>query len=333
MMMGRSCILGAVLLTVACGVSHPEQEAEEDDVTAKTCLPNCPPPTKIVFASNRGSDPAHPNNTHDIYVMGTDGTVLSRVTDDLVVDRRPKLDKARTQVVWQRAYGQTSPYFGDFEIVTANIDGSNMQRLTNQAGNDEQPAFSPDGTRIVFVHCTSRCSLYLMDANGQNRSLLATDLQGAGSYLTPSFSPDGLKVVFGYEALSASDIPRRGIYRINVDGTGLVRLNAGPSAWTSFFPVYNAAGTKIAFTASISVQSLFERDLYSMNADGTGLVALQNGPEDDECPAYSPTADTLVFQRLPGNGGDSDIFMRSVNGTLTNLTSTSNANDVEPSWQ
>ena len=265
--------------------------------------------------------------------MGTDGTVLNRVTDDLVMDRRPKLNKARTQVVWQRAYGQTYPYFGDFEIVTANIDGSNMQRLTNWEGDDEQPAFSPDGTRIVFVHCTSRCSLYLMDANGQHLALLATDLQGAGSYITPSFSPDGLQVVFGYEALSTSDIPFRGIYRINVDGTGLVRLNEGPSNWTSFFPVYNAAGTKIAFTASISVQSLYERDLYSMNADGTGLVALQNGPEDDQCPAYSPTADTLVFERLTNSASSGEIFMRSVNGTLTNLTNTVSANDVEPSWQ
>ncbi|WP_158620332.1 MULTISPECIES: PD40 domain-containing protein [Corallococcus] len=333
MMMGRSCILGAVLLTAACGVSNPEQEVAEDDVTAKTCLPNCPPPTKIAFASNRGSDPAHPINTYDIFVMGTDGTVLTRLTSDLVMDRRPKLNKARTRVVWQRDYGQTSPYFGDFEIVAANIDGSNMQRLTNWEGDDEQPAFSPDGTRIVFAHCASRCSLYLMDANGEHRTLLATDLQGSGSYLTPSFSPDGLKVVFGYEALSTSDIPFRGIYRINVDGTGLVRLNEGPSDWTSFFPVYNAAGTKIAFTASISVQGLFERDLYSMNADGTGLVALQNGPEDDQCPAYSPTADTLVFERLPGGTSSGEIFMRSVNGTLTNLTNTVSAHDVEPSWQ
>lgn len=67
--------------------------------------------------------------------------------------------------------------------------------------------------------------------------------------------------------------------------------------------------------------------------DGTGLVALQNGPEDDECPAYSPTSETLVFERLPGNGSHREIFMRSVNGTLTNLTNTVSASDVEPSWQ
>ncbi|NOK36934.1 hypothetical protein HMI49_27370 [Corallococcus exercitus] len=333
MMMGRSCILGAVLLTAACGVANPEQDVAEDDVTAKTCVPNCPPPTKIAFASNRGSDPAHPSNSYDIFVMGTDGTLLNRLTDDPVMDRRPKLNKARTQVVWQRDHGQTYPYFGGFEIVSANIDGSNMQRLTNWEGDDEQPAFSPDGTRIVFVHCTSRCSLYLMDADGQHQALLATDLQGSGSYLTPSFSPDGLKVVFGYEALSTSDIPFRGIYRINVDGTGLVRLNEGPPDWTSVFPVYNPAGTKIAFTTSISVQGSFKRDLYSMNADGTGLVALQNGPEDDQCPAYSPTGDTLVFARFPGGSSSSEIFMRSVNGTLINLTNTVSANDVEPSWQ
>jgi TolB protein len=338
MTMGRGCILGAVLLATACGVSDPgletaEESGEDGIVTAQGCGINCPPPTKIAFASDRDSDAAHLDYSYEIYVMNADGTLVNRITHDTTMDRRPKLDKARTRVVWQRQYPLAAPPYQDFEIVSANLDGTNLQRLTTWTGDDEQPDFSPDGTRIVFTHCAARCSLYLMDADGLNRMLLATDLQGTGNYLTPSFSPDGLTVVFGYEATSATDNPYRGIYRINTNGTGLTRLNAGPAGWTSVFPVFNSNGTKISFTTSRSVNGLFERDLYTMNPDGTGMAALLAGPEDDQISSYGPSASNMAFQRYVGSVGRNEIFFRWSTGALTNLTNTPDANDVEPSWQ
>jgi Tol biopolymer transport system component len=330
MTMGRGCILGAVLLAAACGVSDPGLELAAESggggiVTAQGCGTNCPPPTKIAFASDR--DATTQGNPYEIYVMDADGTHVNRITHDNSMNRRPKLNKARTQVVWQRRYNL------DFEIVSANIDGSNMKRLTNWVGDDEQPAFSPDGTRIVFTHCNSRCNLYLMDADGQNQTFLASDIEGAGNYLTPAFSPDGLSVVFGYEANSASDNPFRGIYRINTNGTGLVRLTEGPPGWASLFPVFNSDGTKISFSACMSVNGHFVWDLYTMNPDGTALTALLTGPESDQGSSYGPTTSNMMFQRYVNNSGGNEIFLRMFNGTLSNLTNTPNADDVEPSWQ
>jgi Tol biopolymer transport system component len=39
---------------------------------------------------------------------------------------------------------------GNFEIYTANADGSGVRRLTTAQGIDGTPAWSPDGRRIVF---------------------------------------------------------------------------------------------------------------------------------------------------------------------------------------
>lgn len=39
---------------------------------------------------------------------------------------------------------------GNPEIYVMNADGSAQTRLTNNSAADDQPRFSPDGTRIVF---------------------------------------------------------------------------------------------------------------------------------------------------------------------------------------
>ena len=43
-----------------------------------------------------------------------------------------------------------------FEIETANIDGSGVQVLTENQVFDNYPAWSPDGTRIAFIWNLSR---------------------------------------------------------------------------------------------------------------------------------------------------------------------------------
>src|SRR5207302_2193555 len=40
---------------------------------------------------------------------------------------------------------------GNFEIYVMDADGSNQTRLTNNPAHDGEPAWSPDGAKIVFV--------------------------------------------------------------------------------------------------------------------------------------------------------------------------------------
>src|SRR5262245_37465980 len=45
----------------------------------------------------------------------------------------------------------TSDRDGNLEIYVMNADGTDQVRLTNSAGVDDFPTFSPDGTKIAFV--------------------------------------------------------------------------------------------------------------------------------------------------------------------------------------
>src|SRR4249919_2472787 len=58
---------------------------------------------------------------------------------------------------------------GNAEIYSCNADGSNISRLTNNAGIDDQPAWSPDRSHIAFVSDrTGHSEIYIMNADGSN---------------------------------------------------------------------------------------------------------------------------------------------------------------------
>src|SRR5207249_10427064 len=47
----------------------------------------------------------------------------------------------------------------DYNIFVMDADGSHIRRLTNAPGEDGWPAWSPDGTRIVFSSARDDCSV------------------------------------------------------------------------------------------------------------------------------------------------------------------------------
>lgn len=95
----------------------------------------------------------------------------------------------------------TSLRDGDAEIYSAVLDTDfrlgAQTRLTNEFGNDVQPALSPSGATIAFVSGRDGTPrIWLMDANGANPHALET---GSASYVpeqSPRWSPDGSTIAF-----------------------------------------------------------------------------------------------------------------------------------------
>ena len=72
-------------------------------------------------------------------------------------------------------------------IFLTDLTGSQIRRLTNNVGDNEDPSWSPDGRFIAFTsNRRGRRELFIMDADG-SAPHPRTDLKGANS--TPNWSP------------------------------------------------------------------------------------------------------------------------------------------------
>ena len=177
--------------------------------------------------------------------------------------------------------GFVSDREGNKDIYTINTDGSDLVRLTDHPGDDYAPAWSPDGSRIVFLSDRNGIHYsqpFIMNADGSGASLLSAKL---GS--SPSWSPDGKMMVVAFGRNENPDI-----YVINADGSGLKRLTDHPAVdvLTSWSP----EGTQIAFYSNRDGD-----DIYVVNVDGTELTRLTHHPATDISPIWSPDSSRIVF--------------------------------------
>lgn len=172
-----------------------------------------PDGSKIVFSSRR----ARPSGSTDLYVMNADGSnqVGLGIATNTFAAENPTFNQDGTRIAYYagRLTGSTNTQ----DIYTINPDGTNETRLTTAAGVDNQPAFSPDGSKIAFVSFRGGDpdgEIYVMNADGTNQTRLTDDTREDRN---PTFTPDGTKITFNDRVDSQ-------LSRINVDGTGLVRL-------------------------------------------------------------------------------------------------------------
>jgi Tol biopolymer transport system component len=198
----------------------------------------------VVFASDRGvksnvPEPPAALPGLSIFMIRTDGTGLRRITTPPQgsTDTEPRFSPDGTKVLFTRFQG--GHYFdygravGDTSAVfTADVDGTNLKRVTGWGMKAGQADWSPDGSRIVFEVACCRYGaggIYTVRAdgngfraivNGHGRTGNEQALQVDG-YYDPVWSPDGTKIIAGREHLQPDGTWRVGLVIVDADGSNL----------------------------------------------------------------------------------------------------------------
>lgn len=146
--------------------------------------------------------PGSATDDSDIFVVNVDdllevGAAPRNITSDpLAIDDDPDWSPDGQKIVFTSHpltdSGTSAP---NAEIYLINPDGTGRTQLTFNSEEERAPAWSPDGTQILYV-CRKAANgsfeVCVMNADGTGQTRLTFD----GNYLTPTWSPDGQRIVF-----------------------------------------------------------------------------------------------------------------------------------------
>ena len=180
------------------------------------------------------------------------------------------------------------------DIYVAEVDGSNVRRLTRGPGFKYDPDWSPDGNRLLYRYeppvGTSESSggLVVMRADGRGAVDIVKRLNMIAG--PASWAPSGKWITFSGARKGERNV---GIHVVRPNSTGLKRLT--PRKWEAQYPAWSPDGEKIAFT--YVKNGAF--NVYLMNAEGGGVKQLTTGGFDN-WPVWSPDSKKIAFNRGEG---------------------------------
>jgi Tol biopolymer transport system component len=198
---------------------------------------------------------------------------------------------------------------GISQIYLMNANGSNARALTDQKNGACQPAWSPDGKKLVYVSpCAGkndqypRSSLCMLDLDSGATTQL---LKVPGGDFEPAWSPDGAKIAFS--SLREGFLA---VYVLNLADQAVTRLTDLSGAIQSRQPAWSPDGKQIVYTVK---RSAILR-IWTMYSDGTNPVQLprNSGSASDYLPAWSPDGSYILFSETNSEFTSPSSLMRYI---------------------
>lgn len=244
------------------------------------------------------------DDSFEIYSASQDGGEIKKLTNSPGYDAEGAYSPDGKQIVFcslrsafpldrlspenRKRYEQDAAYFG--EIYIMNADGSNVHRLTIEAGYDGGPFFSPDGERILWRHFEENgmiADIWTMKRDGSEKRRL-TDSKAMS--WAPFFHPSGDYLIFTSNKLGFENFE---LFMVDAQGAHEpVRVT-----FTNGFdglPVFSPDGKKLSWTSGRTSDGKAQIFLADWN-DAAARQAIARAPSrgatapaDKPAPSFAP---------------------------------------------
>jgi len=244
-----------------------------------------------------------PNAPCAIYTVKPDGSQLKRASPKPCLPGPPQCEDGTwasflrdgRRFVYTRSTGGER-HFSNWDqiehsdIVIRDVDGRNPRVLIRSkrfAGDLNYPAFSPDGSRIVYVRANSPLSkpalkraLFVASASGRgSRRITPWSLDGGDN---PDWAPDGKLIVFRSHEDDEGGQQSQ-IYVVRPDGSGLRAITHFAPGTEVLSYSFSPDGKWIMF-AKTGTSGL--PDLFVMSPDGKNMRPVTHSKLWDSAPDW-----------------------------------------------
>lgn len=159
-----------------------------------------------------------------LYLVRPDGSETHRI---LAGDAEyPAWSPDGRQLVFMSLGFPTGASSNDYDIYAVDVDGGNLDRLTELTGEDGWPAWSHDGAHIAYTRRVNEAAedkIHVMRPLGRDDQAI-TDIEDAVSYSYPSWSPNDLYLAFSAYPQAELSAVIGGMFVMRPDGSGRLMI-------------------------------------------------------------------------------------------------------------
>jgi Tol biopolymer transport system component len=200
--------------------------------------------------------------------------------------------------------GYVWPVYKSFDIVEANVDGSNAKKITTADGYDAEMTWCHRGGKMIFTSMRDGdLELYEMDeASGKVKRLTNAPGYDGGAF----YNGDCTEIVWRANrpvgpalvedrALLAQGLVKplhMELFLMNADGTNERQVTRNGAA--NFCPYFLNDGKRLIFASNVN-NTGFNFDLWTIGKDGQGLERITTAPGFDGFCVFSPDGQYLIW--------------------------------------
>ncbi len=185
-------------------------------------------------------DPGSATTDSDIFVVNVDDLLAgvehpTNITNSQdMIDDDPDWSPDGQKIVFTRhPVADNRQFSNQAELYLMNPDGTGLQRLTYNSEEERAPAWSPDGSRIVYS-CrvgggTNPFRICVMNPDGSDIQQLTNEPDSV-SDLTATWSPNGQQILYHRRGAVTPAYPTPGqqLFMMNADGSDEAQLTFPP---------------------------------------------------------------------------------------------------------